>query len=74
MHSGLVFYFVVQLVSLSVLPLTFRFFAQFQDRGYSLNKALGILLASLLFWLGTSYGLLRNEGGGAWLAARGESR
>ena len=68
MHSGLVFYFVVQLVSLSVLPLTFRFFAQFQDRGYSLNKALGILLASLLFWLGTSYGLLRNEVGGAWLA------
>src|SRR5690606_19259821 len=31
-------------------------------------KSLGILLVGLILWLGTSYGLLRNELGGAWLA------
>ena len=68
MRSGLVFYLVLQFISVSVLPITFRFFTQFADRGYCLNKALGMLLVSLIFWLGTSFGLLRNEIGGAWLA------
>ncbi len=68
MQPGLVFYLVLQFVSVSVLPLTFRFFTQLADRGYFLNKALGVLLVSLIFWLGTSFGLLRNEIGGAWLA------
>jgi YYY domain-containing protein len=61
-------YLVVQLITLVSLPLAARLFANLADRGYALTKSLGILLVGLVLWLGTSYGLLRNEVGGAWLA------
>ena len=53
------------------LPLALRYFVQLPDRGYALARPLGILLFGLLFWLGYSYGLVRNEAGGAWLAVFG---
>jgi len=61
-------YLIVQVVALVALPLTLRVFANLPDRGYAFAKSLGILLVSVILWLGTSYGLLRNETGGAWLA------
>jgi YYY domain-containing protein len=61
-------YLVVQLITLAALPLTVRLFPNLADRGYAFAKSLGILLVGLILWLGTSYGLLRNETGGAWLA------
>ncbi len=61
-------YIVIQLTSAAVLPLAVRYFAQLPDRGYALAKILGPFLAGVTLWLGTSYGLLRNEAGGAWLA------
>jgi YYY domain-containing protein len=61
-------YVVVQLIALVSLPLAMTLFANLADRGYVLAKSLGILLVGLVLWLGTSYGLLRNEVGGAWLA------
>ncbi|MBX3053711.1 MAG: hypothetical protein KF753_19690 [Caldilineaceae bacterium] len=61
-------YLIVQLISLAALPLALRLFANLPDRGYVFAKSLGILLVGGLLWLGTSYGLLRNEAGGAWLA------
>ena len=61
-------YLVVQLISLAVLPLAFRLFPALADRGYGFAKALGMLLVGLVLWLGTSYGVLRNDLGGAWLA------
>ncbi len=61
-------YLTIQLISLAVLPLTGSLFANVSDRGYAFSKSLGILLVGLILWLGTSYGLLRNELGGAWLA------
>ncbi len=61
-------YLAVQLVSLAALPLTLTTFANLPDRGYAFSKPLGIFLVGFTLWLGTSYGLLRNEAGGAWLA------
>lgn len=61
-------YLIVQLITLAVLPLTYHLFANLADRGYAFAKSLGILLVGFVLWLGYSYGLLRNETGGAWLA------
>ncbi len=61
-------YAITQLVSVATMPLTLRTFRALPDHGYALTRVLGILLVSLLLWLGTSYGLLRNTSGGAWLA------
>lgn len=66
-----VWYVMVQLVTLAVLPLTLRVLRALPDRGYSLAKISGILLVGVLYWLGYSYGLLRNERGGAWVAFLG---
>jgi YYY domain-containing protein len=64
-------YLIVQLITLAVLPLCFRLFINLADWGYAFAKSLGILLVGLALWLGTCYGLLRNETGGAWLALIG---
>ncbi len=61
-------YAVTQVVSAAATPLALRHFGALPDRGYVFARVLGILLVSLLLWLCTSYGLLRNTSGGAWLA------
>ncbi|MFN2200503.1 MAG: DUF2298 domain-containing protein [Caldilineaceae bacterium] len=61
-------YVAVQLCTVAVLPLSLRFFRDLPDRGYASAKILGIFLVGLILWLGTSYGLLRNEFGGAMFA------
>lgn len=67
----LVWYAMVQVVALAVLPLTLRVMRALPDRGYSLAKISGILLVGVVYWLGFSYGLLRNERGGVWVALIG---
>ncbi len=64
----LAWYVVIQLVGLAALPLAWRIFTHLPDRGAAFSKPLGILLLGFLLWWGTSYGLLRNSAGGAWLA------
>lgn len=64
----LTWYLTIQLTSVAALPLVLRFFAGLPDRGYVFAKILGPFLVGVTLWLGTSYGLLRNEAGGAWLA------
>lgn len=64
----LIWYLIVQLTSLAALPLALRLFANLPDRGYAFAKSLGILLVGVVLWLGTGYGVLRNEAGGAWLS------
>jgi len=61
-------YLVVQVMTVAALPLALRFFAALPDRGYVFARLLGILLTGYIFWIGYSFGLLRNEIGGAWLA------
>ncbi len=61
-------YLITQVVTVAALPLTLRLLRHLPDSGYVFARVLGIFLVSLLLWLGTSYGLLRNTSGGAWLA------
>jgi YYY domain-containing protein len=61
-------YFVVELIGLVTLPLTWRLFRRLPDRGYGLSKTLGILLVGFTLWVGTAYSFLRNELGGALMA------
>ncbi|MCB0183132.1 MAG: hypothetical protein KDE31_02650, partial [Caldilineaceae bacterium] len=61
-------YLIVQLITLLTIPLATQLFANLWDRGYAFVKSLGILLIGFVFWFGYSFGLLRNEAGGAWLA------
>ena len=68
MTAFLSWYIVVQLISILTLPLAYQLFQNLPDRGYIVSKSLGILLVGFTLWIGTSYGLLRNEAGGAWLA------
>lgn len=63
-----VWYVVVQLTALAVLPLTLRGLRALPDHGYSFAKISGVLLTGVFYWLAYSYGLLRNERGGAWVA------
>ena len=63
-----VWYVMVQLVTLAVLPLTLRVLRALPDRGFSLAKISGILMVGVIYWIGFSYGLLRNERGGVWVA------
>lgn len=60
-------YLVLQLLALAALPLTLTLFPNLPDRGYAFGKSVGVLSVGFLFWLGYSYGLFRNEAGGAWL-------
>ena len=61
-------YAVTQAVGVAAMPLTGQCFRALPDRGYAVTRVLGIFLVGLLLWLGTSYGVLRNSTGGAWLA------
>lgn len=61
-------YLALQLISLAALPFTLALFGNLPDRGYAFSKSVGVLAVGFLFWLGYSYGVLRNETGGAWLA------
>ena len=66
--SFLGWYAITQAVSVAAMGLTLRNFCALPDRGYAFSRVLGVFLVSLLLWLGTSYGLLSNTSGGAWVA------
>ena len=61
---------LVTLAGLAVLPLCVRLLAGLPDKGYTLARALGLLLVGFVFWLLASLGFLRNTPGSilfAWL-------
>lgn len=66
---GLVAWFLgVQALGFAAWPLAYAFFRNLPDRGYAFTKALGLLTGGCLLWLAWAYGLLPNNGAGAWLA------
>lgn len=67
--AALAWWAVLQLLSLTALPLAFRLFRRLPDRGYSLSKAMGVLLTCYLFWLLNSLGFLHNSSGGILFSA-----
>jgi YYY domain-containing protein len=64
MFSFILWYITITLLGLLTFPLAYRLFPALADRGYSLSRALGLLLWGFVFWLLVSFGLARNEVGG----------
>jgi len=57
----LLWWVMVEFLGWVALPISFWALRWLPDRGYTFSKAIGLLLASYLLWLGASIGLLRNE-------------
>lgn len=69
-HLLLGWWLWITLAGLAALPLCLRLFGALPDRGYTIARALGLLLITWLFWLLGSYGFLDNSRGGivlSWL-------
>jgi YYY domain-containing protein len=60
-------YLTVTLLGWLAFPLAFRLFPALADRGYSLSRALGLLVWGYVFWLLTSLGVSQNDLGGLLL-------
>ncbi len=58
------------LAGAAALPLCLRLLGGMPDKGYTLARALGLLLTTFIFWLLASFGFLENTAGGmalSWL-------
>lgn len=60
-------YLTVTLLGWLTFPLVFRLFPALADRGYSLSRAVGLLVWGYVFWLLTSLRLSQNDVGGLLL-------
>lgn len=61
---------LVTLAGASVFPMVTRLLSGLPDRGYTLSRAVGLLVVGFVFWLLASLGLLRNSPGSiilSWL-------
>jgi YYY domain-containing protein len=58
----------VVLLGIIAFPISFRFLPKLRDKGYSVAKALGLLLWGFIYWLLVSLHLAPNEIGGALFA------
>ncbi len=61
-------YVTVSTIGWLTWPLAFRLLPGLPDRGYTISRALGLLLVGYVFWLLCSLGFLRNTAGGILLA------
>jgi len=64
----LLWWLIILILGWLALPLAARIFHWLPDRGYTLSKALGLLLTSYILWLGSSTGFLHNDLGGIFFA------
>ncbi len=64
MLNFIAWYLLVTLLGLLTFPLAYYLFPALSDRGYSMSRALGLLLWAFLFWFPASVGLLQNDPGG----------
>jgi YYY domain-containing protein len=67
MADTLFWYIITTVIGLAAFPLAFRLLPGLADRGYTVSRALGLLLTGYLFWLSGSLGLLNNSVGGILL-------
>jgi YYY domain-containing protein len=68
MTSLLLWYLTITMLGLLTFPLAHRIFPALADRGYTLSRALGLLLWGFFFWLLASLGVVQNDAGGILLA------
>jgi YYY domain-containing protein len=60
----LAWYLLTTLLGLAAFPLTCRLFPALADRGYSLARAVGLLIWAYAFWILASLGVAQNDIGG----------
>lgn len=63
-----IWWFILQLLGLIALPITYHLFQWLPDRGYAFTKAFGLLLISYFVWMGAMTGILTNTSGGIVIA------
>src|SRR4030067_1126034 len=68
MTETITLYLASSLLGWLTFPLVFRLFPALADRGYTLARAVGLLLWGWLFWILASLGVLRNDLGGLLFA------
>ena len=68
MLNLIAWYLAVTFIGLLAFPLAHALFPALADRGYSLSRALGLLIWGYLFWLLASLGILQNDSGGVLFA------
>jgi uncharacterized membrane protein len=68
MTASISWYLASSLLGWLTFPLVFRLFPALTDRGYTLARAVGLLLWGWLFWMLASLGVLRNDLGGLLFA------
>ncbi len=71
MFDALLWWLLIELIGIAVLPVALRFFRNLPDRGYAFIKPLGLLLIAYPFWLLTTLGFLTNTRGAIALVAVG---
>ncbi|NCP87345.1 hypothetical protein GW781_07875 [bacterium] len=64
MLNFFLWYLLISALGALTFPLARRFFPALADEGYSLSRALGLLLWGFFFWLAVSLGFLQNDPAG----------
>jgi YYY domain-containing protein len=67
MIAFLSWYILITVLGWLAFPLAYTFFPALADRGYTLARALGLLIWGYVFWLFASFRLAQNDGGGLLL-------
>jgi YYY domain-containing protein len=67
MTSFLSWYILITLLGWFTFPLAYHLFPALHDRGYTLSRALGLLVWGYIFWLFASLGIAQNDIGGLLL-------
>ena len=63
--STLAWWLLASILGWAAFPMAYRLLHRLPDRGYGVSRALGLLGAGYILWLGSSLHLLRNTLGGA---------
>jgi YYY domain-containing protein len=66
--SFFLWYFTITLLGWIAFPIAYRLLPLLPDRGYTLSRALGLLVWGFIFWLLASLGVLQNSVSGVTLA------
>lgn len=67
MFSFLIWYILATLLGWLTFPLAYHLFPALKDRGYTLSRALGLLIWGYAFWLLASFRIAQNDIGGLLL-------
>src|SRR5215216_6591238 len=68
MSALISWYIVITILGWLTFPLAYVLFPALTDRGYTLARALGLLIWGYVFWLFASLGIAQNDAGGLLLA------